>query len=538
MTRRNTIAVLCFATAFFALVTLLFLPAGSDIYVFSTGGKMILDGKIPYKDFIDSKPPGIFYLYAVMHAVFGSGLEAVRIFDLLYHVLTLGLFYILLRRYTNDKRVAILSIPIYALWYAATGIWSTAQSESFAVLPTIIIVWSVLKSLETTSRKKVFLYSLLAGLAAIVNISLKFTLVYPILIAIGVVCWYHTSKKTALLYTSVIVAAIAAMTVYFYWWLSKTGASENFSLMMEWLKGYSSLNPFNDLRTFTITFFEDFPKKLFAYYSPLFIVSGIIGLYIAYSRKHKVNVAGEPSIKSTLHIQLILQLAIGLLTILFERKNIPYHFSRSFWAFTPFIAIGIIAIRDILKRSWKQLKDADIFSRVAKRSLISTTVILLLCGTPLLKLYSEAFSYMLLQTSGYKSESIEFYDQIGNESQLDEVQAYLKTAMHPNDNFFVWGTIIGLHSRMNITPPTIMLTNIQIRSSWTSEALKQKILQQLNASPPRYIIIESDDFLPNLIGTIHDSYGSYLVWEDFRNFVDEKYVRDYEAASFIVFKRL
>jgi len=110
--------------------------------------------------------------------------------------------------------------------------------------------------------------------------------------------------------------------------------------------------------------------------------------------------------------------------------------------------------------------------------------------------------------------------------------------MHPDDTFFIWGTIIGLHSRMNIAPATIMLSNIQIRSAWTSESLQQKILGKLKASPPTYIIVESDDFLPNLTGMVYDSYGSYITWEDFRSFIDEEYIRDYETHSFVVFKRL
>jgi len=384
--RRNIIAILCFGTAVAALVMMLFLPAGSDIYVFSTGGKMILEGKIPYIDFIDSKPPGIFYLYASIHATFGDSLSAVRIFDLLYHLITLGFFYALLRKYTDDKRVALLSVSIYALWYASTGIWCTAQSESFAVLPTLMIVWSVLKCLKTTSRRDVLLCSLLAATATIINISLKFTLIYPVVIAIGVVWWYHSSKRTAFLYTSVITAVVAAATLCFFWWLSNSRAAENFSLMMEWLKGYSSMNPFSDIRTFTLIFFEEFPKKLFTYYSPTFIISGIIGLYIASSKKYRANTSGKPAIGMALHIQLLLQLTIGILTILFERKNIPYHFSRSFWAFTPFIAIGVIAIWDVMKRSWRQLKDTDIFSIITKRSIILITTILLVSASPFLKL--------------------------------------------------------------------------------------------------------------------------------------------------------
>lgn len=497
---------------------------------------MILDGKIPYKDFIDSKPPGIFYLYAGIHAVFGCGLEAVRLFDLLYHIVSLSFFYLLLKRYLNDTRIASLSVLIYALWYVSSGIWSTAQSESFALLPTLVIIWSVQKSLDTTSRKNILLYALAAGITTILLISLKFTLLYPVVIAIGILWWYHSSKKAALLYSFVIGLLIALSTIYFYLWLGDTGAKENFVLMMDWLGGYSSLNPFDDLRTFTIIFLEGFPQRLLTYYSPTFIVLGVIGIYLFFGKNNFDK--KDTLVSSIFSTHLLLQLAIGILTILFERKNILHHFSCSFWAFTPFIAVGMIAVCDTVYRSWMKLKDLDIFTRLTKRIIYLVIAVLLLLSTPIIKTYSEAFSFMLLDLAGYKSESIDFYDHVGAQSQLDELQLYLSENMNPGDSFFVWGTIIGLHSRMNIPPPTIMLSNLQLRSAWTSDTLKNLVLQQLQVAPPAYIIVESGDHHPNLIGTIYDSYGAYLVWEEFLSFVDDKYIREYEMPTFTLFKRI
>ncbi len=515
---------------------MLFLPPGSDIYIFSTGGKMILDGKIPYKDFIDSKPPGIFYLYAGIHWIFGQELVSVRIFDVLYHIVSLSFFYLLLKWYLNDTRIASLSVLIYALWYVSSGIWSTAQSESFALLPTLVIIWAVQKSLVTSSLNKILLYALAAGTATILLISLKFTLLYPVVLAIGILLWYHSSKKAALLYSFVVGLLVASSALYFYWWLGDTGAKENFALIMDWLGGYSSLNPFDDLRTFTIIFFEGFQQRLLTYYSPTFIVLGVIGVYLFFSKNNLDK--KDTLVSSIFSTHLLLQLTVGILTILFERKNIHYHFSRSFWALAPFIAVAIINAWVIVEGSWAKLKDSDIFTRLTKRIIYLAIVVLLLLGTPIIKTYSEAFSFMLLDITGYNSESISFYDHIGAESQLDELQMYLSKNLKSSDTFFTWGTIIGLHSRMNTPPPTIMLSNLQLRSAWTSDTLKNLVLRQLQASPPAYIIVESGDYYPNLIGTLYDSYGAYLVWEEFLLFVDDNYVREYEMPNFTLFKRI
>lgn len=514
---------------------MLFLPAGSDIYIFSTGGKMIQDGYFPYKDFIDSKPPGIFYLYAGIHSILGSELLSIRIFDCLYHIISLTFFFFLLKRYTGDIRTASLSILIYALWYVSTGIWSSAQSESFALLPVLVIIWSVERCMNSANVKRAMLYGLCAGLVTIVLISLKFTLLYPAIIAIAILLWHHPSKKIAFSYSLCVILTTALSLGYFYYWLHETGGYEHFLWMTDWLKGYSSLNEFSDHRTFSITFFEGFPERLLTYYSPTFVFLGTVGIYRVLTEN---TFKTEKQHSNTLYTHLLVQCIVGIATILFERKNIPYHFIRSFWAFAPFVALGLIATWDQARLSWIRLSKSDLFTRLTKKIIYTAIILLLLFGMPIVKIYSEAFSFMLFHVTGYSSESLNYYEQIGAESQMDELASYMKADMTIGDNYFAWGTTIGLYSRLKITPPTIMLTNLHLRSVWTSDTLKATVLHQLRASPPRYITVESNDHYPHLTGSIFDSYGAYLVWSEFLEFVDDNYSREYELPNFTLFKRL
>ena len=81
MTRRDWLLFLTLMIA----VTLLALPIvtyplGRDQGEFATIGRGILNGKIPYVDLWNPKPPAVFYVYALAMRVYGP---ALRVIDLL-----------------------------------------------------------------------------------------------------------------------------------------------------------------------------------------------------------------------------------------------------------------------------------------------------------------------------------------------------------------------------------------------------------------------------------------------------------------------
>ena len=54
-------------------------PYGRDQGIFGVVANSILEGGLPYRDVFDIKPPAIFYTYAVIQTVFGSGASALRL---------------------------------------------------------------------------------------------------------------------------------------------------------------------------------------------------------------------------------------------------------------------------------------------------------------------------------------------------------------------------------------------------------------------------------------------------------------------------
>jgi hypothetical protein len=56
---------------------------GRDQGIYALVGEGILQGKVPYKDLWDFKPPGVFFVYALAQGVFGKNMMAPRLVEVL-----------------------------------------------------------------------------------------------------------------------------------------------------------------------------------------------------------------------------------------------------------------------------------------------------------------------------------------------------------------------------------------------------------------------------------------------------------------------
>ena len=79
-------------------------PLGRDQGEFATIGRGILDGRIPYVDLWNPKPPAVFYVYALAMTLFGRTTEALRVIDLLLFPPIAAALYWIGRRHRQRAR--------------------------------------------------------------------------------------------------------------------------------------------------------------------------------------------------------------------------------------------------------------------------------------------------------------------------------------------------------------------------------------------------------------------------------------------------
>jgi 4-amino-4-deoxy-L-arabinose transferase-like glycosyltransferase len=160
------IAILALST----LLRLAFLhePFDRDEGQYATIAQTILRGGLPYRDAIEIKPPGIFYLYALAISLFGATTESVRMFTALYSMLTAGAVYGV-ARHLSGARAGLWAALLYGVYSTIPLLTANSNSEVFLVLPMTAGVWCFLKAMDDRKRSYLCGAGLCAALAMLIK---------------------------------------------------------------------------------------------------------------------------------------------------------------------------------------------------------------------------------------------------------------------------------------------------------------------------------------------------------------------------------
>jgi 4-amino-4-deoxy-L-arabinose transferase-like glycosyltransferase len=167
--REYFILALIVAVAILLRMTFLHEPFERDEGWYATIAQEILHGGIPYRDAIDQKPPGVFYLYAIAMATFGHTTEAIRIFTALYSSLTLLAVYWLARSLSGAV-AGLCAGGVMALFFCAPLLQaSSSNSEVFMVLPLVLSACFFVKGYHRQDRRFLLVSGTFAALAMLIK---------------------------------------------------------------------------------------------------------------------------------------------------------------------------------------------------------------------------------------------------------------------------------------------------------------------------------------------------------------------------------
>ncbi|MCX6230224.1 MAG: glycosyltransferase family 39 protein [Bacteroidetes bacterium] len=154
--------VLAFDILLIFIIRLKFLemPFERDEGAYSYYGKLLLDGKIPYKDFYEQKLPGIFYSYAAIVLLFGATVRGMHMGFIFINVITTITIFFIGKKTFNSLcgLTAAISFSILSLTPSLSGF--TVQSEHITIMFASIGIFF----LFIVFKKKKLLYYFLAGL--------------------------------------------------------------------------------------------------------------------------------------------------------------------------------------------------------------------------------------------------------------------------------------------------------------------------------------------------------------------------------------
>ena len=145
MKRNFIIIAICIAIPFLILVLHLstsprFVSLSPDSGVFAYAGKLVTEGKIPYRDFFDHKPPLIYYLNAFAIYLMGSSPWSIWWLDVFYLSLT-GITLFLLLVIITDLPSATMGVGIFIFTLMTPRFFLGGNlTETYGLLPQILII--------------------------------------------------------------------------------------------------------------------------------------------------------------------------------------------------------------------------------------------------------------------------------------------------------------------------------------------------------------------------------------------------------------
>jgi hypothetical protein len=391
------------------LLPTLFFPLNRDQSQFIQAARALNAGGKIFVDFIDLKPPAMYYIYWFFREIVGENVFGFHLLDISIVMITLFLLFRLIKKYSESSAVAGLTILIYSALYTSLGYHGVFQPAMFAGLATVSVLSLHLYAKEITGSKKILVQIVTALIIGLVT-GIKYT--YGILLFATITDYFllsgigaKTKIKFALLTCSVALAGFALTFLP----LLDQEVYRGFLNISSVLSSYAGRPEWSPelLKQLLVLFAEVFADKYSALIS---IAAGIsIAMYLLNSKhdsEKSKNFTGT----------LILFGAFLLFSAVFEKKLYTYHFVRLFPIFTFLAATTIVSFFRYI------LKHKNEFSRLDK------ILILMLIGSgvmfsPIVRFAYRVQAPMYYLTGKSDKYNLLFSDRVdGNYNHGEAIQ--------------------------------------------------------------------------------------------------------------------
>lgn len=514
MTRRDWLLFLglMLVIILIALPTLTY-PLGRDQGEFATIGRGILQGKTPYTDLWNPKPPAVFYVYALAMQLYGQTTAALRALDLLLvPVIAAGLYWIGGR--LADKRAGLFAVVILAAFYFTESFWTLTQNDGIVLLPMVLAVVCAIKAADHPAERRGHVWALAAGALCAAAVWFKYPFALFAIVPVTAYLLVHSRPGRSILTNGiafgmgglVIVGAGAA-------YLASLGALDELILSAQVTSQYTAL-------TFNA---QDFAALMQTALGFRWQQWGLLWLLAA--GWFVLGRIGEP--RKRMWWMVLLWAVTGLAIMLVQAKGYDYH-----WL--PMLPPLSLMAADTLNR----LIESAAHNGFARRSQVPATMLTVLLFLLIMAqgIWPQAWYYL----SG-REDQVAYYSRFqGGEFVADEslvMAEFLQERVAPGDSLYIWGFRPEVYYLSHLNPATRFIFNFPLIGEWYPQAWRQENVDVLWAAMPPYVLVMQADYMPWVTGRNEDSHTILQEYNELNNWLIENYEREAQIGNFLVWKR-
>lgn len=514
------------AIAFLILQVLSF-SYGRDQGIYAMVAAAMGRGEMPYRDAWDFKPPGIFLVYGLSRALFGSSqigirvLEAIGLVGMCVGLVKLG------RRHFDHALAGPLAALLAVLAHAQLDFWHTAQPESFGGMLTIAALWWGVHADDAPAPgpRRLLLAGFLFGLAGLFKpplagggAVLAAWIGLPILIR-----EWRTSIagawRAALRPVGIIVLGGAAPFVLCLAWFAAKGALRDlYEVLFVFTPHYTLIGW--EGSTVTGMFYFAFTEWLQTYCSAL-----TVGLLLL------LGLGRSPRERPFVWLVAAL-IAMHLAGVALQGKFFPYHYGAT-WPLTALLAgAGFAKLWDFLVDKHNAL--AVVFVAIGILSGFGRSATK---DTPD-SWRARCGKRINLYLSGFKNT--ELLDQLASVADVSaganrRVAELIAAQTPPDRPILVWGFEPVIYDLSHRRPATRYLYDVPQRVAWAEEAARAVMMSDLARQPPSAIVVERRDVFPMVTGDVIDSADTIREFPAFADLLSSRYALFAQIEDFDIY---
>jgi len=507
----QALLVVCAAAIAYLFLQISMFRYGRDQGIYATVAESVLQGGMPYRDVWDFKPPGIFAVYAFVRAVFGPAESSIRLFEVLGLASVGAAFIILSSRFFQDLRIGVIGAALAVLVHAELEFWHTAQPESFGGMLTawaIVLATFEPKNDDPRGRKKQLSAWALAGACYGLAFLMKPPLGGGAIVSSAFVTLriYKTSRARGSHFEGRWIELV---------WPTLTMAAGSIVPIAAFVMWYGARGALHDLYDAIFVFAPHYTRLS---WEGANILRGIPGaLYLAFEEWF-VDLSG-PTAAGVLAalilpptapreregmMHLLAVIAVQLVGVAWQGKFFPYHYGAS-------LVLGSLVAGLGAYKVWKYA---------------------LARGFPAVTAYVAVTAFIIQTRSATRDTRTDFLDRcIARHQQLlglsdvtrEELDAklysvadvsyganrrvaeFLRRELAPTDYAFIWGFEPIIYDMSERRPASRYIYNVPQRVAWAKEHTRLQLMADLDARPPKAIIVEHRDVFPVVTGDALDS---------------------------------
>lgn len=534
-TTSRAVAVACWISVVVVVASaalVLTFDHGRDQSIYSLVAREVLDGRMPYRDAFDFKPPGIFVLYAFARSLFGSSMVGIRILEALSMLGTVWGLVRLSEHLFGRRTVGLFAGALASQVHAQLDFWHTAQPETFGATLTIWGLVLSARGVESNARRRALLLWLGAGVLFGIAGLMKPPLagagaVVAILVAAREIVRARGWAKSDGLRSWIPVAGMAL------------GGVAPTALTLVW---FASTGALGDLHQVLFVFTPEYTKISWQHQSvPPMAYYGVVEWLTSYSSALLAGMicllAFRPT-KSELPgvIAILGCIAIHIVGIVMQAKFFPYHWGATFPLTAILAALGFE-------------KALTFASRRGTLGLVGFTALFAVaaytkCEAPNFGEGSFAHRTRLrLQLLvNPPADATTAWDELACIADVDAVQNravanYVAAHTKPDDPLFVWGFECAIYDLSDRPLASKFIYNVPQRAIWSAAPMQEALMGDLRETPPAAIVVEHDDVFSHVTGSRDDSAASLRKFPELRRMIDDEYRMAESIGDFDIYLR-